>query len=48
MIQTQQNGEKPHFGTNLGHQFFLENLASSVNKLSQSAIIMYNKLPSTK
>ena len=36
MIQTQDNGEKPHFGTDLGwlggswKSFFFKNLASSV------------------
>ena len=38
MIETQENGEKKHFGTDLGilglnsgGQFFLKSLASSVN-----------------
>ena len=37
VIQTQENGEKPHFGPdlntlgrNLGHQFFFKHLVSSV------------------
>ena len=53
MIQTQENGEKPHFGPNLGQLgpigraiffFFLKNLASPVTRKSRSwsAIIMYN------
>ena len=39
MIQTQTNGEKPHFGSDLGplnpnsgRRFFLKHLASSVTK----------------
>ena len=39
MIQTQENGEKPHFGPNFGwlgsnsgRQFFFKNLASSVTR----------------
>ena len=49
MTQTQENGEKPHWGPDLGlmvstssHDFFFQKSGFVGNWISWSAIIMYN------
>ena len=50
MIQTQENGEKPYFGPDLGllgqnsgrHFFFFQKSGFASHYTSSSAIIMYN------
>ena len=50
MIQTQENGEKPYFGPDLGllgqnsgrHFFFFQKSGFASHYISWSAIIMYN------